>query len=74
MARLFADYPEALRGAQDIVESCRFSLDELKYQYPEERLLPGLTANEALKRLTCQGAKWRHPEGVPETVITLSQA
>ncbi|MDC7675557.1 error-prone DNA polymerase [Asticcacaulis machinosus] len=71
MQRLFADYPEALCRTADIADRCRFSLTELEYQYPEERLLPGLSAIEALKRLSWEGAKWRYPEGVPNTVIAL---
>ena len=38
MARLFDRYPEALESTQEIVERCRFSLDELAYDYP----VPGL--------------------------------
>ena len=34
MLRLFRQYPDAIRNAQSIAESCRFSLDELKYKYP----------------------------------------
>ena len=71
MARLFINYKGALSRTVDIAGRCRFSLDELEYQYPQERLLPGLSANEALKRLTWQGAKWRYPEGVPDKVIQL---
>ena len=40
MARLFARYPEALARTIEIAERCRFSLDELAYQYPEERRCP----------------------------------
>ena len=36
MARLFSRYPEALARTIEIAERCRFSLDELAYQYPEE--------------------------------------
>src|SRR5262245_30908825 len=36
MARLFAAYPQALARTLDIVERVRFSLDELRYEYPEE--------------------------------------
>src|SRR6202007_1892187 len=43
MARLFSRYPEALARTMDIAARCRFSLDELSYQYPEERTMPGLT-------------------------------
>ena len=37
MERLFARYPEALARTIEIADRCRFSLDELAYQYPEER-------------------------------------
>jgi error-prone DNA polymerase len=40
MARLFSRYPEALARTIDIAARCRFSLDELSYQYPEERAMP----------------------------------
>src|SRR5690554_4076171 len=40
MHRLFGRYPEALERTIQIVERCRFSLDELAYQYPEEKLYP----------------------------------
>ena len=40
MARLFGRYPEALARTIEIAERCRFSLDELAYQYPEERAIP----------------------------------
>ncbi len=69
MARLFARYPEALAGSTEIMERCRFSLDELAYQYPEERDDPSLTAQQTLEKLTWEGAKDRFPEGLPEDVI-----
>ncbi len=71
MHRLFARYPEALARTVEIAERCRFSLDELTYQYPEEILLPGLTAQEALAKLTWEGAKARYPDGVPDEVIAI---
>src|SRR6202142_1796805 len=48
MHRLFARYPEALARTVEIVERCRFSLDELAYQYPEERADPSLTPQQTL--------------------------
>ena len=68
MHRLFARYPEALARTLEIVDRCRFSLDELRYQYPEERDDPALTPQETLERLTWAGAAWRYPEGVPDEV------
>ncbi|RUZ94437.1 error-prone DNA polymerase, partial [Mesorhizobium sp. M7A.F.Ca.US.001.02.1.1] len=53
----------------EIADRCRFSLDELAYQYPEERLLPELTPQQALEKLTWEGATERFPEGVPDKVV-----
>ena len=69
MHRLFARYPEALARTVEIVERCRFSLDELAYQYPEERADPSLTPQETLESLTWEGAAWRYPEGLPDDVV-----
>ncbi|HLY55826.1 MAG TPA: PHP domain-containing protein, partial [Stellaceae bacterium] len=68
MHRLFARYPEALARAFEIVERCRFSLDELTYQYPEERADPALTPQQTLEKLTWEGAAARYPEGLPDDV------
>ena len=55
------------RARIEIVERCRFSLDELRYQYPTRRE-PGETAQETLERLTWEGARSAIPEGVPDAV------
>jgi error-prone DNA polymerase len=68
MQRLFARYPEALARTVEIADRCRFSLDELKYQYPEERDDPTISPQEMLARLTWEGAEQRYPEGVPDSV------
>ena len=68
MARLFAAYPEALARSEEIADRCRFSLDELRYQYPHETCFPGLTAQQTLERLTWQGAAIRYPGDIPDTV------
>ncbi len=68
MHRLFGRYPEALARTLQIAARCRFSLDELAYQYPEERDDPALTPQETLAKLTWEGAAQRYPEGVPDNV------
>ncbi len=68
MARLFPLYPEALTRTMELVERCRFSLEELVYQYPEEALIPGLTAQQSLEHCTWEGVKIRYPEGLPAHV------
>lgn len=69
MHRLFSRYPEALARTTQIAERCRFSLDELAYQYPEERDDPRLTPQHTLEQLTWEGAAARYPEGVPDGVV-----
>jgi error-prone DNA polymerase len=68
MARLFSRYPEALARTIEIAQRCRFSLNELAYQYPDEATIPGLTPQQSLAKLTWEGAAGRYPEGVPDTV------
>ncbi|MBW2223979.1 MAG: PHP domain-containing protein [Deltaproteobacteria bacterium] len=41
LGRLFADDPACLRRTLDIAEQCAFSLDDLRYRYPEEHLPSG---------------------------------
>ncbi|GIK96804.1 MAG: error-prone DNA polymerase [Alphaproteobacteria bacterium] len=68
MARLFADWPEAVARTVEIAERCRFSLDELRYEYPDELTGAGRTPQQELELLTWQGAAIRYPAGVPEKV------
>jgi len=68
MHRLFARYPEALARTVQIAERCRFSLDELAYQYPEERHDATLTPQQTLAQLVWEGAARRYPEGLEESV------
>jgi error-prone DNA polymerase len=65
MLRLFAHYPDAIQRAQEIADACRFSLDELKYEYPEEITGEGRTPQEELSFLAWQGAKERFGEPLP---------
>jgi error-prone DNA polymerase len=80
MARLFADHPEWRARARVIAEACRFSLRELKYKFPCELEDPHdvvdaqtgdvrkETPNEALRRLTYEGARARYGGIVPKQV------
>jgi error-prone DNA polymerase len=71
IAELYRDVPDAIARTVEIAERCRFTLDELRYEYPEETAPPGMTLIEHLKRLTWEGAKGRWPDGVPARVIEL---
>ena len=59
MARLFRGYEEAVARTMEIVERCRFSLDELRYEYPEEPVPDGMTPQQRLAQLTWDGAAER---------------
>ncbi len=71
MLRLSGRYPEALDRAIRIADQCRFSLEGLAYQYPDEQTMPGITAQQALEKQTWEGAVRRYPEGVPGKVVAL---
>ncbi|MFT3910911.1 MAG: error-prone DNA polymerase [Ferruginibacter sp.] len=69
MLRLFRQYPEAIKNTQEIADACRFSLDELKYEYPEEITTGGRSPQEELTMLAWQGALDRYGEPVPEKTV-----
>jgi error-prone DNA polymerase len=68
MARLFRKYPEAISAQQEILARLNFSLDEISYEYPDEPVPAGTTPDAYLAKLAWEGAAWRYPEGVSETV------
>ena len=73
MERLFARWPHAIAAAREVADACRFSLDELRYEYPEEIYPEGMTPQQFLESETWKGAARRYPaadfpEGVPEAV------
>jgi error-prone DNA polymerase len=55
MARLFRDAPEAIAETMRFAGRINFSLDQLKYQYPDEPVPPGKTAQRHLEDLTWAG-------------------
>src|SRR5262249_11546451 len=73
MAELFCEYPRALAHGLELADRCTFSLDELRYEYPEELCPPGVAPSEHLARLTWVGAAERYPGGVPPAVAALLQ-
>ncbi|MES2828770.1 MAG: error-prone DNA polymerase [Bacteroidota bacterium] len=69
MQRLFRQYPEAIENTLRISEACTFSLDELKYVYPEEINKSGRPPLEELEYLTWKGAHDFYGEVIPEKVV-----
>ena len=68
IARLFARHEEAVARSLEIVGRCRFSLSELRYQYPDEVDGPGQTPQQKLEQLVRDGVATRYPGGLPEPV------
>ncbi|MCY4372416.1 MAG: error-prone DNA polymerase [Spirochaetaceae bacterium] len=67
-ARLFADRPELVAATCEIADRCPFSLADLRYRYPSERLPAGHTSAEWLRSLTFSGARARYGGEVPAEV------
>ncbi|MBW2546043.1 MAG: error-prone DNA polymerase, partial [Deltaproteobacteria bacterium] len=70
LGRLFADDPACLRRTLDIAEQCAFSLDDLRYRYPEEHLPSGRSEQGWLRELAFRGARARYQGKVPADVRT----
>lgn len=66
LARLYP--PALLEETLRISERCRFSLDELRYEYPRELVPAGETPAGHLRRLTEAGQRQRWPRGTPAKV------
>lgn len=64
--------PAWLNNTLRLADQCRFSMDELRYQYPREIAPDGMEPGEYLEQLSWQGACERFgassPEDVPQAV------
>jgi len=65
----FADKPEAVETSVRFVErASHFSLDQLRYEYPDEVSPQGVPPMRHLHELVWKGARERYPRGVPAKV------
>jgi len=67
-AALFEDLPDAVARTGEIAARCTFSLGEIRYRYPTERLRDGTTTAQWLRHLTFLGGQVRYPGGLPSAV------
>jgi error-prone DNA polymerase len=66
IGRLSALHPARLLAASlDVASRCTFSLDEIRYEYPEELVPSGETPTTHLRKLTLEGLQTRYPKGAP---------
>ncbi|NQV87433.1 MAG: PHP domain-containing protein, partial [Woeseiaceae bacterium] len=63
--------PDLLAESVRIADTLHFSLDELRYEYPNELVPDGETAGAYLRKLTEKGMRRRWPGGTPAKVIAL---
>jgi len=68
MRRLFRYWPESVDQTLHFFGQCQFSLDELRYEYPDDPVPHGKTPQAHLEELTWIGASARYPMGIPEKV------
>ena len=62
-------YPEhTVRETVSLLGRCTFSLDNLRYEYPDELVPKGFTPAEYLRQETYIGAQRRFPSGIPDNV------
>jgi len=66
--RVFARVPDAVRRTIEVVDRCTFSLDDLRYEYPEELVPADQSPFEYLRQLTWQGARQRYHDQVPDSI------
>ncbi|HKK36442.1 MAG TPA: error-prone DNA polymerase [Paracoccaceae bacterium] len=71
LRRLFGPHAHAVDRAAGIARRCRFALDELRYEYPDE-VADGEDPQARLERLTREGLAERYPDGVPDTVAKMA--
>lgn len=63
--RLAQTYPaDLMEETLRVAARCQFSLEELRYQYPDEVVPAGETPSSYLRRLTYEGAGRRWPQGM----------
>ncbi|MES3003916.1 MAG: error-prone DNA polymerase [Pseudomonadota bacterium] len=61
--------PELLEATMEVMSRCKFNIEEIKYDYPEETVPAGMTPTGALRKLTYESANERYQGNIPDRVI-----
>ncbi|NVD45762.1 error-prone DNA polymerase [Qipengyuania atrilutea] len=69
MVRLFEKWPDAITQTRKLADAITFDLGQLSYEYPQETVPHGRSADEYLAELTWAGAADRYPGGIPDKVV-----
>jgi DNA polymerase III alpha subunit len=60
IAALFEDRPDLISNTSEIAQRVQFSLTELRYRYPQEKIPRGQSTSEHLRALVLDGIEWRY--------------
>ncbi len=71
MVRLFRDCPQACLEPARLLARVDFTLDQLRYDYPDEPVPAGHSPQGWLETLTLQKAREKWPEGIPPKMQAL---
>ena len=63
MARLFADYPEAIFNTAEVSSQLTFELTDMGYEFPRYPVPPGQSEMEFLRARTIEAARLRYQSG-----------
>ena len=68
MGRLFTEEPALVERTHEVASRCTFTLSEIRYRYPAERLPSGMTSSAWLRELTLRGSDERFDGRVPPSI------
>ena len=68
MARLFRDYPDAVKQSVRLLDRIGFSLDQLRYEYPHEPVPEGWEPHDWLEHIVTVAAHERYGATIPKKV------
>ena len=69
----YSDIPHSIQNASEIAQRCTFTLDSLRYTYPQEVVPHEVSPMDWLRTCVHKGVSERYPEGVPDAVSTQIQ-
>ena len=71
MTRLFRDCPQAVAETTTLIARIEFTLDQLRYEYPNEPVPDDWAPQDWLERLVKEAAQARYPDGVPDRLTAM---
>jgi DNA-directed DNA polymerase III PolC len=73
LKELWKDRLDLLEVTLEIAQRIEFSLDQIRYRYPQSQLPEQMNSTQYLRKLVYQGLQERFPAGTPEDVIEVAE-